>query len=80
MSLRIILKPDQISQWITDRHGTPSRRRDSDTDLRIQFSETGSEYEPVSMDDFLDAMKIHHLVMLVDQEAGKTHHKIYQHG
>ena len=79
MSLRIILKPDQISKWITDRKGTPSRCRDSETDLRIQFSETGGEYEPVSMDDLLDAMKIHHLVMLVDQEPGKTFHEIYQH-
>ena len=79
MSLRIILKPDQISKWITDRNGTPVRRRDSDTDLKIQFGDSASNYEPVSMDDLLDAMKIHHLVMLVDQEAGKTFHKIYQH-
>jgi len=79
MSLRIILKPDQISQWITDRNGTPVRRRESDTDLRIQFSEAVGEYEPVSMDDLLDAMKIHRLVMLVDEEAGKTFHTIYQH-
>jgi len=79
MSLRVILKPDQISKWITDRNGTPSRRRDSETDLRIQFGETGGEYEPVSMDDLLDAMKIHHLVMLVDEEDGKTFHRIYQH-
>ena len=80
MSLRIILKPDQISQWITDRNGTPARRRESDTDLRIQFSEAVGEYEPVSMDDLLDAMKIHHLVMLADQEPGKTFHKFYSHG
>ena len=79
MSLRIILKPDQISKWITDRKGMPSRRRKSETDFRIQFSEAVGEYEPVSMDDLLDAMKIHHLVMLVDEEAGKTFHTIYQH-
>ncbi len=79
MSLRIILKPDQISKWITDRNGTPARRRDSETDLRIHFSETGGEYEPISVDDLLDAMKVHHLVMLVDHEPGKTFHKIYAH-
>jgi hypothetical protein len=79
MSLRIILKPDQISKWITDHNGTPARRQNSETDLRIQFSETGGEYKPVSIDDLLDAMKIHHLVMLVDQEPGKTFHKIYAH-
>jgi len=80
MSLRVLLKPDQISKWIIDRSGTPVRRRGSDLDLRIQFDETGADYEPISMDDLFDAMKIHHLVMLVDQEAGKTHHTIYPHG
>jgi hypothetical protein len=79
MSLRIILKPDQISKWITDRNGTPARRRNNETDLHVMFGETSADFEPISVDDLLDVMKFHHLVMLVDQEAGKTFHKIYAH-
>ena len=79
MSLRIIVRPDQISKWITDRSGTPARRRSSDTDLRIQFDESHADFEPISVDELLDAMKSHHMVMLVDQEAGKTFHRIYEH-
>jgi hypothetical protein len=74
MSLRIILKPDQISKWITDRNGTPARHLD---EFRIAFESTTDE--KLTMDDFLDEMKLRHLVMLVDQEPGKTFHKIYAH-
>jgi hypothetical protein len=80
MSLRIILKPDQITQWITDRAGTPARRHGSDTDFRILFGETPADYTPVSLDELLEAMKFHHLVMLVEQQPGQTHHQIYQLG
>ena len=79
MSLRVILKPDQVAKWIAERKGQPARRSNDETDLRIQFGETVADYEPISVDELLDAMKFHHMVMLVDQEAGKTHHKIYRH-
>ena len=79
MSLRIIIKADQISRWITERNGTAVRRRGTDADVRILFGETSADYETISVDELLEAMKFHNLVMLVDQEPGKTHHKIYQH-
>jgi hypothetical protein len=74
MSLRILFKPDQIAQWIADRHGNPVRHSDG---LRIAFEPTSDE--KLSVDELLDEMKVHHLVMLVEQEAGKTFHKIYAH-
>ena len=80
MSLRVIFKPDQVQKWIADRNGTPTRRRGSETDLRVLFGDADSEYKPITVDELIEAMKFHHLVMLVDQEAGKTYHKIYQHG
>ena len=80
MSLRVIYKPDQVQKWIADRHGTPARRRGSDTELQVLFGDTNSDYEPITVDELIEAMKFHHLIILVDQEAGKTYHKIYQHG
>jgi hypothetical protein len=74
MSLRIILKPDQVSKWISERSGTPVRHAG---ELRIAFEPTTDE--KLTMDELLDEMKFQHLVMLVDQEAGKTFHKIYTH-
>ena len=74
MSLRIILKPDQIAQWIADRNGTPVRR---DSEFHITFEPSGDE--KITVDDLLDEMKTRHLVMLVDQEPGQTFHKIYAH-
>lgn len=74
MSLRIILKTDQIAKWITDRNGVPVR---DGKQFRIAFDSASGD--TLSMDDFLDEMKTNHLVMLVDQEAGKTFHKIYAH-
>ncbi|HUK82952.1 MAG TPA: hypothetical protein VLZ12_10015 [Verrucomicrobiae bacterium] len=79
MSLRIITKPQQIQNWITERSGTPARRRGSETDLCINFDNPSADYEPISLDELFEAMKFHHLVMLVDQEAGKTFHRIYRH-
>jgi hypothetical protein len=73
MSLRIILKPDQISKWITDRNGHPVRDGKA---FRIAFEPTA---DALSIDDLLDEMKNGRLVMLVDQEPGKTFHKIYAH-
>ncbi len=80
MSLRVIVKADQIENWITDRRGTPARKRGTDTDLRVLFDESPADYEPISVDELFEAMRFHHLVMLVDQEAGKTTHRIYPHG
>lgn len=74
MSLRVIVHPDQINRWIADRNGTPVRRGD---DYRIAFEPTTDE--TLTVDELIEAMKFHHLVMLVDQEPGKTHHKIYAH-
>jgi hypothetical protein len=79
MSLRIITKPQQIQTWIAERHGTPIRKRGSEADVRIMFDKPNADYEPISIDELIEAMRFHHLVMLVDQEDGKTFHKIYQH-
>ena len=79
MSLRVIVKPHQIQSWIAERNGTPARRRGSDTDLRILFGETSGDYEPITVDELIEAIRFRHLVLLVDQESGKTFHKIYQH-
>ena len=79
MSLRIIVKPQQIQSWISERNGIPARRRGTDTDVHILFGETDADYEPIGVDELIETMKFHHLVLLVDQEAGKTFHKIYRH-
>lgn len=79
MPLRVIVKPQQIQSWIAERRGAPGRRRGTDTDLRILFGETAADYEPITVDELIEAMKFHHLVLLVDQETGKTFHRIYQH-
>ena len=74
MSLRIILKPEQISKWIADRNGTPVKNTDG---YRIAFEPTAGER--LTVDELLDAMKSNHLVMLVEQEPGQTFHRIYGH-
>jgi hypothetical protein len=80
MSLRIIVKADQIRNWIEERRGTPARRRNSDADVAVFFDGGRADYEPVSVNDLLEAMRLNHLVLLVDQEAGKTFYKFIQHG
>jgi hypothetical protein len=80
MSLRIIVKPDQIRSWIADRNGTPVRRRNTDGDLAVLFDGDQPDYESLNVDELVEAMKSNHLVLLVDQEAGKTFHKFVQHG
>jgi hypothetical protein len=80
MSLRIIIKPDQIQNWIADRHGTPVRRRNTDADLAVLFDGEKPDYEALSIDELIEAMKFNHLVLLVDQEPDKTFHKFIQHG
>ena len=79
MSLRIIVKSAQIQSWITERGGKPARRRNTDDDLVVLFDGDKADYETVSVDELLEAMRLNHLVMLVDQEAGKTFHKFVQH-
>jgi hypothetical protein len=74
MSLRIILSPEQVSKWIADRHGTPVRSEDG---YRITFEPTPDQ--KLTVDELLDAMKLNHLVMLVEQEPERTFHKIYAH-
>jgi hypothetical protein len=80
MSLRILIKPDQIQNWIAERHGTPARRRDADADLAVLFDGEKPEYEALSVDDLLETMRLNHLVLLVDQETDKKFHKFVQHG
>ena len=80
MSLRIIIKPDQIQSWIAERNGTPVRRRNTDADLAVLFDEDKSDYETLSIDELIEAMKSNHLILLVDQEPDKTFHKFVQHG
>jgi hypothetical protein len=79
MSLRIIVKSAQIQNWIVERGGKPARRRNTDDDLVVLFDGDKPEYETVSVDELLEAMRLNHLVMLVDQEPGKTYHKFVQH-
>jgi len=79
MSLRIIVKPEQIEHWMNERRGTPTRRRGTDADLRIVFGATDADYDPITVDELVEAMKFHHLVLLVDQEPGQTFHRIVQH-
>jgi hypothetical protein len=79
MSLRIIIKPDQIEQWMAARHGTPARLRNTDADLRILFGENLPDYETISTDQFHTAMKFNQLALLVDEEPGKTFHKFVKH-
>jgi hypothetical protein len=80
MSLRIIVKANQIQHWIEERRGTPARRRNTDADVAVLFGADKPDYEAVTVDDLLEAMRLNHLVLLVDQEAGNTFHKFIQHG
>jgi hypothetical protein len=80
MSLRIITKSDQIRGWIEQRRGTPARRRNTDGDLAVLFDGDKPDYEPLSIDDLVEAMRANRLVLLVDDEAGETFHKFVQHG
>ena len=79
MSLRVIVKPEQIQNWIAERHGMSARRRGTETDLSILFGGPGGDYEPITIDELIEVMRFHHLVLLVDQEPGKTFHRIYRH-
>jgi hypothetical protein len=80
MSLRIIVKTEQIRGWIVERHGTPVCRRNTDDDLAVLFGGSTADYETLSIDELIEAMKLNHLVLLVDQEAGKTFYRFIQHG
>jgi hypothetical protein len=80
MSLRIIVKPQQIQHWISERHGTPVRRRGTDGDLAVLFDGDKPGYETLNIDELIEAMKFNRLTLLVDQEPGKTFHKFIQHG
>ena len=52
---------------------------ETDNDLTVLFDGAKAEYEPLSVDELIEAMKANRLVMLVDQEAGKTFHKFVRH-
>jgi hypothetical protein len=80
MSLRIIVKSDQIRNWIEERRGTPARRRDTDGDFSVLFDGEKPEFETLNVDELIEGMKSNRLVLLVDQEPDKTYHKFIQHG
>lgn len=80
MSLRILIRPEQIQQWIDQRGGRPARRPGSDTDLRVLFDEDNSQFEALTVDELIELMRFHHLVMLVDEQPGKTDHQFIRHG
>jgi hypothetical protein len=80
MSLRIIIKSAQIRGWISERNGRPARRRDTDSDLAVLFDGDKADYETLSIDELVEAMRANNLVLLVDQEAGKAFHKFVRHG
>ncbi len=80
MSLRMIVKSDQIQGWIEERHGSPARRRETDGDLAVLFDGDKPEYETLSIDELIEAMKSNHLALLVDQEPGKTFYRFIRHG
>ncbi len=79
MSLRIIIRPDQIKSWMAERHGRPVRRRGSERDVQILFDSPVGDYEPITFEELIETMKFHHLSLMVDQEPGKTFHQFYQH-
>jgi hypothetical protein len=80
MSLRIIIKPGQIQDWVTTRNGVPARKHGSDAELRILFGGENSEFEPITIDELIEAMKFRRLALLVDQEAGNTFHRFVERG
>jgi len=80
MSLRIIIKSAQIGGWISERGGRPALRRNTDTDLAVLFDGDKADYATLSIDELVEAMRANNLVLLVDQEAGKTFHKFVRHG
>ena len=80
MSLRVIIQPDLITRWITERGGTPARKHGTDAELRILFHEANREFEPLPLADFLEAMKFNHLVLLVEEEAGDSFHRFVARG
>ena len=80
MSLRIILKPDQVQNWIIQRNGIPVRLPDTDADVAIRFDADKPEYEPISMDELIESMRFNHLALLVDEEPGNTFYRFIQHG
>ena len=80
MSLRIIIKSAQIGGWIEERRGQPARRRNTDSDLSVLFDGDKADYETMSVNELVEVMRANNLVLLVDQEAGKTFHKFVRHG
>jgi hypothetical protein len=80
MSLRIIIKSAQIGGWINERNGRPALRRDTDADLAVLFDGDKADYETLGLDELIEVMTANRLVLMVDQEAGKTFHKFVRHG
>jgi hypothetical protein len=75
MSLRILIQPADIQNWLAQRQAQPARRRNTDADFRILFDRPSADCEPLSVEDFLTALRLSHHVLLVDEEPGKTFHR-----
>jgi hypothetical protein len=80
MSLRVIVQPQHIQDWITKRNGTPARIKGTNAELRILFGAPVNDVEPLPMDEFLQILHDERLVMLVDEEPQKVFHKFIQRG
>jgi hypothetical protein len=79
MALRTLVDPTKIRRWIEERHGAPVRRKDGEDGFTVSFWKGDGILEPVTWEDFLQTFRDERLVMLVDDEAGKTFHRIYRH-
>ena len=75
MSLRILIKPEEISNWITRRSAQPARRRGADAEYCLLFDAPPADCETLTMDDFLTGLRLNHQVLLVDEDPGKTFHR-----
>lgn len=80
MSLRIISQPEHVTEWITQRHGTPARQRGTAAGWCVVFGNDFGDHEPLTVDDLIEAMKFHHLVLLVDELPGQTFHRFVVRG
>lgn len=80
MSLRILIQPQHITQWLADRQAVPARRRGTETEFAILFDPVPPEFEPLAPEEFVAALRLHHQVLLVDDEPGKTYHRFVPRG
>lgn len=80
MSLRVLIQTQHIRQWLADRQGTPARRRGTENEFAIWFDPPPPEFEPLTPEEFVAAMRLNHQVLLVDDEPGKTYYRFVPRG